>query len=56
MLTVIGNGGNKSFTVDGTTTTFGTTATTITFTVAAGASKTMSTSTGGAFITTVVVS
>ncbi|MBQ7641954.1 MAG: InlB B-repeat-containing protein [Acholeplasmatales bacterium] len=56
VMTVVGNGKDKSFTCDGTTTTFGTTAVTITTTIAAGQSKTITTSTGGAFLTSIVVS
>ena len=55
-LTVIGNGGNKDFTYDGKTATFGTTAITITVTIDAGSSVEFKTTTGGAFLTTIVVS
>ncbi|MBQ9900263.1 MAG: InlB B-repeat-containing protein [Acholeplasmatales bacterium] len=55
VLTVVGNGSDKSFTVNGTTTTFNKTATTITFTIAAGGSTTITTSTGGAYVTTIDV-
>nr|MCR5350094.1 hypothetical protein [Acholeplasmatales bacterium] len=56
VLTVIGNDSDKSFTYSGGTVTLGKTATTISFSIAAGGSETVSTSTGGAYLTTVVVS
>ena len=52
----IGNGGNKSFTYDSGTVSFGTTAQTVNITFAAGASVTFTTSTGGAFLQRIVVS
>ena len=56
VITFIGNGGNKSFTYGNETVTFGTTAVSVTVTVAAGSNITFTTSTGGAFLKSIVVS
>ena len=56
VITVVGNGNNKSFTYGTKTVTFGTTAVTVDISLAAGESVTFVTSTGGAYLKTIVVS
>ncbi len=56
VLTFIGSDANKSFTYDGQTVTFGKTATTVTVAINAGSSMTFTTSTGQAFLTSILVS